>query len=269
MSRPFRRLLLPLVLLAAAGSAQAGIFDDTEARKMITDLQRQVTDLQQQNQALADRLGKLENRVDNFKIANLVSQLDSQNDALAKLRGQLEVLEYNVEQTQKRQKDLYVDLDSRLRAVEPGGGGGTALAAMVPADKPAATTDKAPAAGEQAAYDAAFGLYKSGNYVGAVAGFKEFMRLFPDGKLASNAQYWTGMSLTAQRDYKGAIATQQKLLASWPDSNKAPDALFNIAANQLEQGDKKAARKTLEDVVAKYPLTPAADKAKHLLGSLK
>ena len=36
----------------------------------------------------------------------------------ARLRGQIELLQNEMENTQKRQRDLYVDLDGRLRKVE-------------------------------------------------------------------------------------------------------------------------------------------------------
>ena len=41
---------------------------------------------------------------------------------VARLRGQIEVLNNEQEQTQKRQRDLYIDLDSRLRRLEGGPG---------------------------------------------------------------------------------------------------------------------------------------------------
>ncbi|MBB5017308.1 tol-pal system protein YbgF [Chitinivorax tropicus] len=254
--------LLPLAILALSASSQAGLFDDTEARKMITDLRTQIEQLRQDNHALRERLNQLETRVDNLKVSNLVSQLDAQVDNLNKLNGQLEVLQYNIEQTQKRQKDFYVDLDSRLRALEPGGGD---VSGSTSSDKPLAAVAKAE--GDQAAYDAAFNLYKMGNYQGAVSGFRDYLKAYADSKLAPNAQYWIGMSQSALRDYKGAIATQQKLIVTWPDANKVPDAMFNIAANHIELGDKKAAKKMLDDLVAKYPVSTAADKAKRLLAN--
>ncbi|WP_137935986.1 tol-pal system protein YbgF [Chitinivorax sp. B] len=262
MPRLMKRLF-PLVLLAYAASSQAGLFDDTEARKMIADLKAQIEQLRQDNHAMRDRLNQLETRVDNLKVSNLVSQLDAQVDNLNKLNGQLEVLQYNIEQTQKRQKDLYIDLDSRLRALEPNSGADAGTGSG--GEKPLVTVAKAE--GDQAAYDAAFNLYKMGNYQGAVSGFREYLKAYPESKLAPNAQYWIGMSQSALRDYKGAIVSQQKLIAAWADASKVPDAMFNIAANQLELGEKKAARKTLDDLVAKYPVSTAADKAKRLLAN--
>ena len=44
----------------------------------------------------------------------MVSQLEAMKAEVAKLRGDVEVLNYNLQTTQKRQNDLYNDLDGRL-----------------------------------------------------------------------------------------------------------------------------------------------------------
>ena len=151
----------------------------------------------------------------------------------------------------RRQKDLYVDLDTRLRKLE--------LAAKAQ-EKPVAD----PVA-EGKAYEAALNQFKLGNFQASVAAFQSFLASYPDSQQASNAQYWIGNAYYELRDYKTAIAAQQKVLASWPGSAKAPDAMLNIASCQAAMNDNKAARETLQSLLKKYPGTPAADQAKQRL----
>jgi len=48
----------------------------------------------------------------------LANQIEQAKADMAKLRGQIEVVSYELEASQKRQKDFYVDLDNRLRKLE-------------------------------------------------------------------------------------------------------------------------------------------------------
>jgi tol-pal system protein YbgF len=186
------------------------------------------------------------------------------------------VLTYELEQAQKRQRDLYLDLDSRLRKLEGGPGAAAATPGATEAT-PATTGGAGPTlvpgtqarpgdvAAEQRAYDAALDLFKSGNYSAATASFQAFTRTYPRSPLAPSAMYWAGNAQYAQKDFRAAIATQRQLLAAFPDSQKVPDALLNIASAQIELGDNGGARKTLEEIVAKYPTSEAAGKARQRL----
>ena len=121
---------------------------------------------------------------------------------------------------------------------------------------------------ESRTYEAALNNFRAGNYAGAIASFKGFLKAYPDSALASNAQYWIGYSYYVLKDYKTALAQQQKLLLAYPDSAKVPDALFNVAANQINLDDLSSARKTLSELVEKYPGTHAATLAARRLAVL-
>ena len=242
-------LLLGLCL--AAGAAHAGLFDDDEARKEIAALKAQIGANQK---AAEERLGRIETLLQDRSI-ELNKLIEELKQELARMRGQIEVQANKIETLDRRQKDLYVDLDTRLRKLEP--------SAQAP-EKPAAAAAPDPVA-EGKAYEAALNQFKIGNYQSSVAAFQNFLATYPDSPQVSSAQYWIGNAYYALRDYKTAIAAQQKLLASWPDSAKAPDAMLNIASCQAEMGDAKAARETLQALLKKYPGTPAAEQAKQRL----
>ncbi|HEY5291863.1 MAG TPA: tol-pal system protein YbgF [Burkholderiales bacterium] len=244
------RAALLLGLCLVAGAARAGLFDDDEARKDIAALRAQV----EANQKAADeRLARIETLVQDRSI-ELTKLIEELKQDLARMRGQIEVQANQIETLDRRQKDLYVDLDARLRKLEAGAQAQEKQAAAAP--DPVA---------EGKAYEAALNQFKLGNYQSSVAAFQSFLATYPDSQQVSSAQYWIGNAYYALRDYKMAIAAQQKLLASWPDSAKAPDAMLNIASCQAEMGEAKAARESLQTVLKKYPGTPAAEQAKQRL----
>jgi tol-pal system protein YbgF len=244
------RAALLLGLCLVAGAARAGLFDDDEARKDIAALRAQVGANQK---AAEERLARIETLLQDRSI-ELTKLIEELKQDLARMRGQIEVQGNQIETLDRRQKDLYVDLDARLRKIEAGAQAQEKQAAAAP--DPVA---------EGKAYEAALNQFKLGNYQSSVAAFQNFLATYPDSQQVSSAQYWIGNAYYALRDYKTAIAAQQKLLASWPDSAKAPDALLNIASCQAEMGDAKAARETLQALVKKYPGTPVAEQAKQRL----
>ena len=290
MKPSVRAALAGVALLFTAHVAQAAIFDDDEARRRIEATNIRLSQLERQ---IEDRLTAIEQQVKGGGLADIANQLQVLQSDVAKLRGQVEVVTYELEQSQKRQRDLYVDLDTRLRKLESAAASAekseAASAANAPPTNapPEAPATPPPAASapppgpvaalpparnssggvaEQRAYDAALDQFKRGDYAGAVTGFNAFLKTYPGSALASSAQYWLGNAQYARRDYKGSIATQRQLLKDYPDSGKAPEALLNIASAQSDMGDATAARRTLEQLIRDYPKTDAATRAKQRLG---
>ena len=252
-----------LFALQLAGTpARAALFDDNEARARIDALKLRVDQVER---SLSQRLEAIEAK--NAALVDLFRDVEQIKADIAKLRGQYEVLTYELEQAQKRQRDLYLDLDSRLRKIEaaPGAAAGGDASVGGTGSTIAPPARPADVAAEQRAYDAALEQFKGGNYPAATASFQAFVRAYPRSPLAPSALYWAGNAQYAQKDFRAAIATQRQLLATFPDSQKVPDALLNIASCQIELGDSAGARRTLEEIVAKYPTSEAAGKARQRL----
>ena len=242
--RPVRIALL----IAALGAmqAQAGVFDDDEAR-------RQIADLKAKSEARFDQQAKAQ--------LNLADQIQRQAEEIARLRGQIESLTYELETAKKRQQDFYLDLDTRLRKFESAA---AATPTVNPENGPNPKSSADPAK-ETQEYEAALNQFKAGKYKDAAAGFGAFVQKYPDGTLAPNAQYWLGNAWYAQRDCKRAIEAQSVVTTKYADSAKAPDAWLAIAACQQEMGNPTGAKRSLETVVAKYPTAPAAETARERL----
>ena len=274
----FRRVAWAVLAAAlVALPARAALFDDEEARRRIEQTNLRLAQVQKQ---IEDRLAAIEAQLKNQGLVELFGQVEQLKNDVARLRGQIEVLNNESEQTQKRARDLYIDLDSRLRRLEGGPGANAPLtAAPVPgpaaaAPPPSGPTSFAPAppspasdsaALEQRAYDIALDQFKAGNYAAAVASLNAFVKSYPKSPLVPSAYYWIGNSQFALKDYRAAIATQRQLVSGFPGNAKVPDALLNIATSQFELNDAAASRRTLEDLIAKYPQSEAAIKAKQRL----
>jgi tol-pal system protein YbgF len=240
-------------------------------------------------------------------MVNLMNQLDGLNRELNKLRGKVEELGNSILNAEKRQKDMYLDLDTRLRRIETSNAkiartskkAGEALSALQGridrleqsdasgASSAAQATGTAGNQGQggvanaatstgiqgtnaavQRAYNAARAKYQARQYQDAIDAFRVIVSENPGHQLADNAQYWTGDSFYQLRAYRSAIDAQKVLIASYPDSAKAPDALLIMGSAQLGLGDAASARQSWEQLIANYPASRAASKAGNRLKRL-
>lgn len=250
-----RRRVLPLllaVLLVAPVAAWAGMFDDDEARSRIEALRADFA-------ALTHRL----------EVA-MKNQIESANQAevlraeLARLRGQIEVMANDLENTQKRQRDFYVDLDSRLRKLETAAAPAAPVAAAGEA-KPEGGIPKTDPAQETRDYEAALAAFKGARYKEANTAFQAFIKAYPSSGLLPNAYYWSASCHYQSKEFAKAAEVFAKVAATWPNDPKAADALLAQSNALGEGGDAKGARKILESLIALYPASSAAQVGKQRL----
>jgi tol-pal system protein YbgF len=244
--------------------AQAGILEDDEARQQIQKLEARVLKLEdavkQQSKSMLDLQG----------------QIEALNSEIRKLHGQNEEIAHGLQDAEKRQKDFYVDLDTRVRHLESAEEAAKEAAAAV-AKAPAATAPAAPVvpsdpsdpAPENHAFENAYALFKGGSHAEAVKSFQEFLKKYPDSVHVPNANYWLGNAQSALKNYKSALLTYRGLLKDFPGTSKAPDVLLNISACQRALKQAVPAKKTLKQLIALYPDSEAAAKAKKLLSAKK
>jgi tol-pal system protein YbgF len=280
-----RILVLASFCLLLSSQVHAALFDDTEARRQIGEVQQQVTKLQSQNQALQaaldeakkkqqaleERIAAMEAVLKGQGLLDLLNQNDRLNQDISKLKGQLEVATHSIDSTQQRQRDLYGDLDGRLRKLE----GGTPAATSTnvqPAGAPAAAPSAVPdanAGAENKDFEAANALSKTGKFKDAFDAYDKFLQTYPGSASVPEAQYALGYAQFKLKNYKAAIATQQKLIKQFPDSPKQPYAMFNISDCQIQLTDIDGAKKTLHELLDKYPNSEVAPVAKKRLAVLE
>lgn len=137
--------------------------------------------------------------------------------------------------------------------------------------------------GAQDVYQAAYIDYSKGTYPLAIAGFREFLRRYPDNPLAGNAQYWIGEAhLGLAREYANsgqsdrstqaleqAVQEFRKVVANYPRGDKAPTALYKEGLALIDLKQPAAAQARLQYLVDTFPQAPEAPLAKEQLLSLK
>ena len=235
--------------------------------------------------SLEARLSRLENQT----LLDLMERMDRLQNEVQRMLGEMEEQAHNMENLNKRQRDLYLDIDQRLRKIEQGNvAPPPAMGAFVPAPVSASsaemssgsTASSAPATPAQAdissnsqqeriSYEKAFGLLKDGRYDQAVAAFKTFLKSYPGGRFAGNAQYWLGEANYAQRHFKLALSDFGKVIKDYPTSPKRADAMLKMGYTYQELGQLDEARLSLSNVSKNYPNSTAANLAQKRLQELK
>jgi tol-pal system protein YbgF len=228
-------------------------------------------------QDLEARLIRIERVVENQSLVQLSSEVERLRSEASALRGELETLRFETENSDSRQRELYVDVDRRLQSLEseprafepppstppfgaPAAGAADAGAAPVAPPRPTGS--------DQQNYQAAFDLISARRYEEAGARFETFLAQFPTSPLADNAQYWLAETHYVRGQYAEALPAFRKVIEQYPQSAKLPDALLKVGYCQIELGDRNAARTSLQEVMRQFPDTTAARLASQRLSAL-
>ncbi len=241
--------------LWVATFAQAGLFEDDEARKAILDLRQKVEAVQQQvgqDRALAAE----ENATLGKSLLDLQRQIEILKTELSTLRGSHETLLRELADLQRSQKDQAQLVGNRLAQFEP---------LKVQVDGLEFLAEPA----EKRDFEGALATFRKGDFVTAQNLFVSFLGRYPISKYAPSALFWLGNAQYASRDYKEAIINFRALITRNPEHLRTPEAVLSVANCQLELKDTKGARKTLTDLVKAYSQSEAAVAAKERLSTLK
>ncbi len=255
---------LPVYFLVS-GVCFAGPLEDALTR---------VSELSQVVQAQNERLSRLEAQLQNQGLLGLLNQVDALKTDVAHLRGAQEEQAHRLEAADKRAKDLFADLDDRVKEIASRPVAAPADAVRLQSSQtlvvaPAVPVMKVDAESEARSYEVAHTLIKVGKYIEAISAFENFVNQYPSGALAANALYWKGISqVTGRSDFKGAAESYQRLLRDFPSSPKVPDALLSLARAQIQLEQKEVAKVTLIQLLEKHPVSKAAENGKKLLATL-
>jgi len=220
---------------------------------------------------LDTRIARIERVVTNQSLLDLANQSEAMRSDLRAMHNDVDQLTNALEASRKQQRDLYADLDRRMKLLEARGSAGGAASAgpavAAPGDAGAADS-AAPASDDKAAYQAAFGLLKDGQYDRAIAAFQKFLVAYPGSSLADNAQYWLGEAYYVNKSFPEAQAAFQRVVDKYPQSRKRPDALLKIGFCQYESKQWDLAKATLSQVTTQFADTPAAHLAQQRLDKM-
>ena len=232
------------------------------------------------------------------QVATLTRQIDSLNDTVTTLSGRVD--------------DLTTKLDTVNRQLRGAAAPGAGAAATAP--RPAAGASGAPAGGTtpgtstatptapppgpvaavpprpttgalqpQDIYQAAYIDFSKGSYSLAIAGFREFLRRYPDHELAGSAQYWIGeaylalargftdasQSDKASESLEQAVQEFKKVQANYPRADKVPTALYKEALALIDLKQPALAQTRLQYLVDNFPRAEETSLARERLTTLK
>jgi len=235
--------------------------------------------------SLEERVKRLERLLDNEALVDMLMRLDTMQTEGQERQGEVESLGHAIEGIEQRQRDLYLDVDRRLRQLELSAS--KPAAAVTPATGLAATgvapggvvtpgvaaMTAAPVAADPAAerdtYQQAFNLLKQGRYDPAITAFQSFLASYPGGNFTDNAQYWLGEANYVTRRFEVAEREFRKVLEQHPDSSKSADAMLKLGYTYYELGNWESARKMLEKVNARFPNTTVGRLAENRLQKMR
>lgn len=116
--------------------------------------------------------------------------------------------------------------------------------------------------GEEAAYNAALALARSGKTAEAIKRFTTFLQDYPTGRYAPNAYYWIGECLYAERNYADALIQFKDVAARYPRHHKTADALLKAGMTYDRLGDKDNAALQYKALTTDFPNSEAARRVK-------
>ncbi len=223
---------------------------------------------------LDTRLTRIERVVANQSLLDLANQLEALRTDVRGMHNDVDELNHNLESMRKQQRDLYADLDQRVKLLETRGGaaatgaGASAAGGVAAAGAAGGGTTTPAEVTDKTSYQAAFDLLKNGQYDRAIAAFQSFLASYPTSQLADNAQYWLGEAYYVNKSYPQALDAFQRVIDQYPQSRKLPDALLKVGYCNYEMKQYSAARAALSQVSTKYADTPSGALAQQRLDKM-
>ena len=224
---------------------------------------------------IQQELTRLSNQIENRAMLDLFQRVDELADEISQLRGELEIQSNDLSGIKKRQRELYLDIDRRLRDLENSATSqsSTVDPAQIPASGTASTVAPVVAPGvntgqaaqpnttassaEKKAYQTAFEALKEGRYKKAKASFKNFLKTYPNSIYAGNSQYWLGEANYVTRNFEQGIIEFKQVVAKYPNSAKVPDAMLKLGYTYYELKQYDQAKATLQELRNRFPKSAA------------
>ena len=203
---------------------------------------------------LEARLIRIERVLENESLIALAGDISALRTEVQSLLGEVETLEFQLENQAEGNRSLYLDLNERLNEL-------TDAQVRMQSMPSAAGGQPFGGATDQQSYDAAFALIEQRNYAASQAAFEQLLATYPSSALRGNAQYWLAETHYAQLEFSTALPEFQRVIDDYPQSAKLPDALLKIGFCNHELRNFDAARQALLQVMRQFPGTSAANLA--------
>ncbi len=237
-------------------------------------------------------------------IFEVLARLEQLQLEVQQLRGMVEEQSQTIADLERKQSNMYSDLDDRVQTLAQPGQQGTvptpppsgseavqqpAPTVAVAAPSPAAVPNETPVqpqtapvteskpvepapgtvkASEKERYQQAYDALRNGHNAQAIQMFEALQADYPAGELGDNTLYWLGEAYKINRDYDKARAAFSKVASQYPQSAKVPDALLKLGYIEFEQQNPAKARDYLTRITTSYPTSTAAHLAAKKLAQM-
>lgn len=252
---------------------------DREHQQIMADL-RILQEQTQQLQALMTDLGEalkaVNSRIDDQTALERKAFADGkvQMDTIS---GDLRVVREKVDETNVRLGTITQELESIRDAIPPPGAfqqaplpGEPSAAPGTPGGVTPPQTSGSPPAGlnSQRLFDSSWGDYTTGAYDLAIKGFEDYVRYFPKGSRAHEAQLLIGESLAWQKKDMDAITAYDRVIANYSGSPSVPTAYYKRGMAFERLGEAARARESYDVLTKQFPDSAPATLAKQRLDGL-
>jgi len=279
------RAALMLVLLFVWLMPAHPVAADREHQQLIADirmLQEQAQQLQALLNGLGDALKAMNARIDDQTALERKAFADNkvQIDGIA---SDFRVVREKVDETNVRLGSLSQELESLRDALpQPGGAPAPQIPTTtsdaaplpdgtIPAPPPAVAAGPAPAGiSPERLWSTSYADYSTGNYSLAVSGFESYLKYFPKGSHASEAQLYIGQAYEQDKKLEDAVTAYDRVISNYPNSPEHVASAYYKRGLVLEKlGQTDRARQSYETVLKELPTTQSAILAKQRLEATK
>lgn len=233
--------LLPLLISALLGAcATSGELEQTR---------RQLENIKNQTQM---KLNDLDSRISSDKLIDLLNQVETMKAHVNALRGEVDELKVSLESMQKRQNELYDDLDKRLENRQ--------VSNHFSSSNDTNTSEDS--------YEKGISLMKQRKFDVALDSLENFVNSNPNDNRVADARFWIGVAYTGLNECSSAIDVHRKFVTAYPNNNNIPEAMLNIARCLRTEGRQDEAKQAVQSLQTKFPKSKAAQKAREQLADL-
>lgn len=212
--------------------------------------------------------------------ADAGARVDSLQSDFQYLSGRFEELKYSVEKSSSTNDAFLETAETRMTAVESKISAideglaeiATQLATLQLTISAKEEEDKKAEAARispQNIYKAGLNAIKDGKTKEARGKFKQYLREYPEGPLANNAQFWIGESYYDEKNYERAILEFEDVIKKYPQGGKVPSALLKQGMSFDRLKNSKTAQALYKKLVKSYPKSDEAKIAKKKIKTKK
>ena len=233
------------------------------------------------NMSPEERMRRLEQQLTNLQNSESAQHVESLQTEVQTLRGQIELLNHQIDTMQAQQKNAKSsDGDTPKAAAGVGVATVRSPATRKSTVKKAEATHAAPKANaeqdgqpdvaeEQKIYQTAYDYIKAKKYSNAVDALQGMLKKYPAGQFASNAHYWLGELYGLMGKNDNAYEEFSTVIKKFPGSPRVSDAQLKLGLILAAQSKWPDAKRTFKQVINTYPGTASARLASEQLKQIK